>query len=68
MIESKKVDVSYNGPTNAFCHNILLKPFQNKKGPKNLRYLPKKQSFSKEKNCFFVGYLKFLGTLKVVDS
>ena len=23
MIESKKVDVSYNGPTNAFFHNIL---------------------------------------------
>ena len=31
----------------------LLKPLQNKKGQKNLRYRPKKQSFSEEKDCFF---------------
>jgi hypothetical protein len=40
---------------------LLLKPFQNKKRQKNLRYPTKKQSFSKEKDCFFVGYLKFFG-------
>ena len=37
-----------------------LKPLQNKKGQKNLRYLTKKQTFTKEKDCFFVGYLKFV--------
>ena len=35
---------------------IILKPFQNEKGQK--RYPTKKQPFSKEKDCFFVGYLK----------
>ena len=30
---------------------FLLKPFQNKKNQKSLKYLPKKQSFSKEKDC-----------------
>ena len=35
---------------------IFLKPLQKKKGPKNLRYPTKKE----EKNCFFVGYLKFI--------
>ena len=35
-----------------------VKPLQNKKGQKNLGYLTKKQSFYKEKDCFFVGYLK----------
>ena len=39
-----------------FC---LLKPNQNKKGQKNLGYPIKKQSFYKEKDCFFVGYPKF---------
>ena len=38
---------------------IELKPFQNKKGQTNLRYPTKKQPFSLEKDCFFVGYLKF---------
>ena len=36
-----------------------LKPFQNKKGQKHLRYPTKKQSFSLEKDCFLVGYLNF---------
>ena len=36
-----------------------LKPSQNKKGQKNLGYPTKKQSFYKEKDCFFVGYPKF---------
>ena len=35
--------------------NKLLKAHQNKKGQKNLRYLTKKQPFSREKDCFFVG-------------
>ena len=35
-----------------------LKPLQNKKGQKNLRYPTKKQPFAKKKDCFFVGYLK----------
>ena len=34
--------------------NRLLKPLQNKKGQKNLGYLRKKQSFYKEKDCFFL--------------
>ena len=34
-------------------------PLQNKKGQKNLGYPRKKQSFYKEKNCFFLGYPKF---------
>ena len=42
-------------------HLKILKPFQNKKGQKNLRYPTKKQSFCLEKDCFFVGYLKFFG-------
>ena len=33
-----------------------LKPLQNKKGQKNLGYPRKKQSFYKEKDCFFLGY------------
>ena len=37
----------------------VLKLFQNKKGPKNLRYPTKKQSFYKQKDCFFVEYLNF---------
>ena len=37
----------------------MLKPFQNKKGQKHLRYPTKKKSFSKKKDCFFVGYLRF---------
>ena len=40
----------------------LLKPFQNKKGQKNFRYPTKKQSFSKKKDCLFVGYLKLFGS------
>ena len=39
----------------------FLKPSQNKKGLKNLGYPTKKQSFSLEKDCFFVGYPKFFG-------
>ena len=45
---------------------IQLKPLPNKKCQKNFRYPTKTQSFSKEKDCFlekdcfFVGYLKFL--------
>ena len=39
--------------------NYVLKPNQNKKGQKNLGYPTKKQSFYKEKDCFFVGYPKF---------
>ena len=38
-----------------------LKPVQNRKGQNKLRYPPKKKSFSKEKDCFFVEYLKFFG-------
>ena len=38
---------------------IKLKPLQNKKDQKNLRYPPKEQSFSLEKDCFFVGYPKY---------
>ena len=38
---------------------IVLKPLQNKKGQKNLGYPRKKQSFYKEKDCFFLGYPKF---------
>ena len=34
---------------------------QNKKGQKNLGYPRKKQSFYKEKDCFFLGYPKFFG-------
>ena len=37
----------------------ILKPLQNKKGQKNLGYPRKKQSFYKEKDCFFLGYPKF---------
>ena len=33
--------------------NIMVKPFQNKKGQKNLRYPTKKQYFSLEKEPFF---------------
>ena len=36
-----------------------LTPLQNKKSQKNLRYPTKEQSFSLEKDCFFVGYLNF---------
>ena len=36
-----------------------IKPLQNKKGQKNLGYPRKKQSFYKEKDCFFLGYPKF---------
>ena len=42
-----------------FFDKIKLKPFQNNKCQKNLRYPTKKQSFSLERDCFFVGYLKF---------
>ena len=46
--------------TQSFVGKVyFLKPFQNKKGKKNLRYPLKKQSFSMEKDCFFVGCLKF---------
>ena len=41
------------------CHKKGLKPLQNKKSQKNLRYPTKEQSFSLEKDCFFVGYLNF---------
>ena len=44
----------------AYSETLVLKPFQNKKGQKNLRYPTKKQSFSKVKDCFFVGYLIFI--------
>ena len=43
---------------NEFCFWIL-KPYQNKKAQRNFRYPTRKQSFSKEKDCFFVEYLKF---------
>ena len=36
-----------------------LTPLQNKKSQKNLRYPTKEQSFSLEKDCFFVRYLIF---------
>ena len=40
--------------TQSFVGKVyFLKPFQNKKDKKNLRYPLKKQSFSKEKDCFF---------------
>ena len=39
--------------------NFRLKPLQNKKGQKNLGYPRKKQTFYKEKDCFFFGYPKF---------
>ena len=38
---------------------IFLKSFQNKKGQKNFMYPTKKQSFFLEKDCFFVGCLKY---------
>ena len=38
-----------------------IKPLQNKKGQKNLGYPRKKQSFYKEKDCFFSGTPKFFG-------
>ena len=41
-----------------YLSSCLVKPLQNKKGQKNLRYPRKKQSFSNEKDCLFVGYLK----------
>ena len=40
---------------------FLLKPFQNKKGPKNLGYPKKKQSFYLEKDCFFSGTPNIFG-------
>ena len=40
-----------------------LKPLQNKKGQKNLRYPTKKQSFSLEKDCFLSGTSSFLALL-----
>ena len=43
-----------------FDLTIKIKWFQNKKGQKNLRYPTKKQSFSKEKDCFFSGTSNFL--------
>ena len=39
----------------------FLKPFQNKKGQKKLRYPTKKQSFSKEKTAFLSGISIFFG-------
>ena len=44
-----------------FYFNIIqeLKLLQNKKGQKNLGYPRKKQSFYREKDCFFLGYPKF---------
>ena len=44
--------VFYVSMTVSACSNIV-KPFQNKKGQKNLRYLTKNQSFSLENDCFF---------------
>ena len=38
---------------------LRIKPLQNKKGQNNLGCLRKKQSFYKEKDCFFLGYPKF---------
>ena len=50
-------------------HTNLLKPFQNKKGQKILRYPTKKQSFSLEKDCFFAGYPKiFLALLMYFEA
>ena len=40
-----------------FCHELKL--VQNKKDQKNMRYPTKKQSFSEEKDWFFVGNLEF---------
>ena len=39
----------------------VLKPIQNKKGQKKLGYPRKKQSFYKEKDCFFSGTPNFFG-------
>ena len=39
--------------------STYLKLLRNKKGQKNLGYPRKKQSFYKEKDCFFLGYPKF---------
>ena len=45
------------------CAKFLrsLKPLQNKKGQKYLGYPRKKQSFYKEKDCFYLGHPKFFG-------
>ena len=40
-------------PKGFFQYILILKPLQNKKGQKNLRYPRKKQSFYKEKDCSF---------------
>ena len=48
-----------------FC---LLKPLQNKKGQKNLGYSKKKQSFYKEKDCFFFGYPNFFLALLILKQ
>ena len=45
------------GHVNVFFFNAS----QNKKGPKILRYLTKKQSFYKKKDFFFLGTFKFFG-------
>ena len=37
---------------------VQLKPFQNKKGQKNLRYPTKNSHFLRKKTAFFVGHLK----------
>ena len=44
----------------------LLKPLQNKKGQKNLRYPRKKQSFSKERDCFCVGQKNILVHMNIL--
>ena len=48
--------------------HIFLKPSWNKKGWKVLRYLTKKQSFYKEKDCSFVGYLKIFKPFLFCDG
>ena len=45
-----------------------LKPLQNKKGPKNLGYPRKKQSFYNEKDCFLHKFAYFVHALRLFKA
>ena len=49
-----KIEVCISKTAKFYWHKYLLKPVQNKKVQKNLQHPTKKQSFSKEKDCFFL--------------
>ena len=66
MVNTKKHNTKFHNKIlvcimDADKAQIFLKPLQNKKGQKNYGYPTKKQSFSREKDCFFVGYPNFFG-------